>query len=135
MGGANECKSKSTLVDYHHTSCRSHTQYGWGKGITKTSSLLGQAYHLTWCTNITQKIINHTWAPAATSKMTQINTGKGYPIISRSITRTVPTIHSVKRHQSCLPQDSGSNRKKLHGPNRKVPSYIQQGQQVYPGRL
>ena len=51
-GSAYECKSKITLLDYHHTSFWIPTQYGWGKTITKTFSLLGQAYHLTWCKNI-----------------------------------------------------------------------------------
>ena len=32
---AYECKSKSILVDYHHTSWWSPTHYGWGKAITK----------------------------------------------------------------------------------------------------
>ena len=99
------------------------------------SSLIGQAYHLTWRTNIYRKKINHTWAPSATPKRPHTNTGKGYPIRARSRTRLVTTIHEVKRHQCCLPQDSGSNRKKLYGPIRKVPSYIQQGQHVYPGRI
>ena len=94
----------------------------------KNSSLFGQAYHWTCCTNIYQKKINHTWAPSSTAKMPQINTGKGYPFISRFITRLVPTIHEVRRHQSCLLQDSGSLRENLYGPNRKFPSYIKQGQ-------
>ena len=34
-GSAYECKSNSTLVDYHHTSYWGPTQYGWGKAITK----------------------------------------------------------------------------------------------------
>ena len=35
--------------------------------LQKTSSLFGQAYHLTWCRNISnQKTINHTWAPSTT---------------------------------------------------------------------
>ena len=74
------------------------------------------------------KKINHTWAPPATAKRPQINTGKGYPFIYRSITRPVPTIHAVRRHQSCLLQDIGSLRENVYGPNRKVPSYIKQGQ-------
>ena len=82
-----------------------------------------------------QKRINHTWASSATSKKPQINTGKGNPIISRSRTIPINTIHAVRRPHFCLPQDSGSNRKKLHGTNRKVTSYIQKGQQVYSGML
>ena len=54
-GSVYDCKSKSTLVDYHHTSCWSPTKSGWGKTITKNSSFIGQAYHLTWCTNIYPK--------------------------------------------------------------------------------
>ena len=50
-GSAYKCKSKSTLVDYHHTSCWIPTHSGWGKSITKNSLLLGQAYHWTWFTN------------------------------------------------------------------------------------
>ena len=34
-GSAYECKSKKTLVDYHHASCWSPTQSGWGKETTK----------------------------------------------------------------------------------------------------
>ena len=34
-GSAYECKSKNTLVDYHHTSCWSPTHSVWGKAITK----------------------------------------------------------------------------------------------------
>ena len=32
---AYECKSKKTLVDYHHASCWIPTHSGWGKAITK----------------------------------------------------------------------------------------------------
>ena len=34
-GSAYECKSKNTLVDYHHTSCWRPTHSGWVKAITK----------------------------------------------------------------------------------------------------
>ena len=34
-GSAYECKSKKTLVDYHHASCWSPIRSGWGKAITK----------------------------------------------------------------------------------------------------
>ena len=34
-GGAYECKSKKTLVDYHHASCWIPTHSGWEKAITK----------------------------------------------------------------------------------------------------
>ena len=51
-GSLYEWKFKSTLADYHHTSCWSSTQSGWVVEITKSSSLLGQAYHLTLCRNI-----------------------------------------------------------------------------------
>ena len=54
-GNTYEYKSKSTLVDYHHAACWIPTQSGWGKGITKKSSLLSQAYYMTWCTNIYPK--------------------------------------------------------------------------------
>ena len=30
-----ECKSKSTLVDFHHANCWSPNQYRWGEAITK----------------------------------------------------------------------------------------------------
>ena len=82
-----------------------------------------------------EKTINHTWAPSATSKRPQINTWKVNPIIPISITIPVTTIHTVRIHQYCLPQDSGYHRKKLHVPNRKVSSYIQKWKQVYPGCL
>ena len=36
------------------------------KQSQKHSSLLGQAYYLTWCRNIYPKTINHNWAPSAT---------------------------------------------------------------------
>ena len=98
-GSAYGCKSKITLVDYHHTSCWIPTKSGLGKEITKNSSLLGQAYHWTWCTNIYRKKINHTSAPSETAKMPQINTGKGYPFRYRSRTITVSTIQAVRRHQ------------------------------------
>ena len=75
--------------------------------------------------------VNHTWSPSSTSKRPQINTGKGNQIRTISRTRPISTIHKVRRHQSFLPQDSGSNRKILYGPNRKVIGYIQQGKQVY----
>ena len=35
VGSAYKCKSKSTLVDYHHPSFWSPTHSGWGKAITK----------------------------------------------------------------------------------------------------
>ena len=65
-GSAYEWKLKGTLVDYHQTSCWRPNQSGWGKEITKNYSLIGQAYHLTWCRNIYKKKINYTWAPSAT---------------------------------------------------------------------
>ena len=77
----------------------------------KTSSLLGQAYHLTWCRNIYPKKFNHNWAPSATLKRPQINTGKGNPVRTRSRTIPIPPIHVVIRHQYCLPQDSGQTGK------------------------
>ena len=43
-----QCKSKDTLVDYHHATCRRSTQSWWVKENLKTS-LIGRAYHLTWC--------------------------------------------------------------------------------------
>ena len=61
-----------------------------------------------------------------------INTVKGTPGRTISITRSIYPIHAVRSHQSCLPQDSGFNRKFLHGPNRKVPSYIHQGNKYIP---
>ena len=82
-----------------------------------------------------KKTINHTWAPSATLKRPNINTGKGTPVRTRSRTIPIFPVHAVRRHQSCLHKVSGSNRKILHGPNRKVPSYIQQGQQLYTGRI
>ena len=51
-GSVYGCKSKGTLVDYHHTSCWIPTKSGWVRAITKNYSLLGQAYHLTLCKNI-----------------------------------------------------------------------------------
>ena len=48
-GSVYECKSKGTLIDYHHASCWIPTQYRWVKAIKKTSSLIGRAYHLTLC--------------------------------------------------------------------------------------
>ena len=82
-----------------------------------------------------QKKINYTWSSSETSKRPQINTVKGNPIIYRSRTIPIPTIHTVRRHQYFLPQDSGSNRNILHGPNRKIPSYIKQGKKVYTGSI
>ena len=51
-GSAYACKSKGTLVDYHHASFWSPTQSGWVKAITNNFFILGQAYHLTLCINI-----------------------------------------------------------------------------------
>ena len=47
-GSAYECESKRTLVDYHHVSFCSSTQYGWGKAITKnfSTSYLGLSFDL-----------------------------------------------------------------------------------------
>ena len=50
-GSAYKCKSKKTLVDYHHAYCWIPTQLGWVKAIKNISSLLGQAYQWTWFTN------------------------------------------------------------------------------------
>ena len=99
-----------------------------GKQSQKTSSLIGQAYNWTCFTNTSQKKINHTWAPPATAKGPQINTRKGHAFRTISITRLVPTSHAVRKHQSCLLQDSGYFRENLYRPNRKVPSHIKQGQ-------
>ena len=41
-GSAYDCKSKGTLVDYHHVSCWRHNQSGWGKAITKTFHFLAR---------------------------------------------------------------------------------------------
>ena len=48
VGSAYECKSKITLVDYHHASCWSPTQSRWGKAITKKyfNSWPGLSYDL-----------------------------------------------------------------------------------------
>ena len=47
-------------------------------------------------------IINHTWAPPVTAKRPQINTGKGKTFRAKSRTIPVPTINSVRKHQSCF---------------------------------
>ena len=54
-GSACECKFKSTLVDYHHASCLIPTHSEGGKQSQKNSSLLGQTYNSTWCTNTSRK--------------------------------------------------------------------------------
>ena len=115
-------KSHWWIITTHHAGAPLNLD--GGNQSQKTSSLLGQAHHLTWCTNIYPKTINHTWAPSATSKRPQINTVKGTPVRTRYRTRPISAIHAVRRHQSCLPRDIGFNREILHGPNRKVPSYI-----------
>ena len=51
-GSVYDCKSKGTLVDYHHAPFWIPTQYGWVRSTTKNYSLLGQAYHLNFCRNI-----------------------------------------------------------------------------------
>ena len=123
-GRAYECKSKITLVDYHHASFWSPTQYGLRKSITNKFIISWPGLSLDLVHRNLSKKINHTWAPSETAKRSKINTGKGYLIRARSRTRPVPTIHSVRKQQSCLLQDSGSLSKKIYGPNRKVPSYI-----------
>ena len=47
-GSAYKCKSKSTLVDYHHPYCWIPTQYGWEKAITKNffTSWIGLSFDL-----------------------------------------------------------------------------------------
>ena len=132
-GSVYVCKSKGTLVGYHHTSCWSPTQSGWVRAITKKffTSWPGLSYDLVH--KYLTKKINHTWA------RTTINTEKINLIITRSRTwtRTIPisSIHAVRRNQSYIHQDSGFDRENLNGLNRKVPSYIQQGQQVYTGSI
>ena len=65
-GSAYECKSKITLVYYHHASCWIPTQSEWGKSITKKifTSWLGLSFDLVQ--KYLSKKINHTWAPSAT---------------------------------------------------------------------
>ena len=76
-GSAYNCKSKSTLVDYHHVFLWRPTQYGWGKAITKIffTSCPGLSLDLVH-KHLTKKI-NRNCAPPATSERPQINTGKG----------------------------------------------------------
>ena len=77
-GSAYECKSKITLVDYHHASFWIPTQSGWGKAITqKLIRFLARPIIWPGAQTFIQKTINHTWEPSATSKRPQINTGKG----------------------------------------------------------
>ena len=113
-GSAYKCKSTSTLVDYHHASCWIPTNSGQGK---VTSSLIGQAYHWTWFTKTSQKTINHTWAPPATAEEPQIHTRKSHASRPRSRARPVSSSHTVRKHQSCRLQDSGSFRENLYRPN------------------
>ena len=74
-GIAYKCKSKRTLMDYQHASCWTLTKSGWGKSTTKNSSLLVQAYHLTWCTDIYPKkqstILGHLQKPRKGLRSTQ----------------------------------------------------------------
>ena len=73
-----------------------------------------------------KKTINHTWAPLATAEGRLINTRKVHAFRTRSRARPVPTIHSVRKHQYCLLQDSGSFWENVYTPNRKVTSHIKQ---------
>ena len=107
-GSAYECKSKSTLVEYHHASCWSPTHSGWGKAITKNFSTSWPGLSTDLVHKHINKKINHTWVPPATAKGPQINTRKGNAFITRSGARPVTKIHAVRKHQSCLLQDSGS---------------------------
>ena len=108
-GSAYECKSKSTLVDYHHISCWSPTHSGWVKAITKNffTSWPGLSLEMVH-KHLTRKKINRTWTPPATAKGPHINTRKGHAFISRSRTIPVPTIQAVRKYQYYLLQDSGS---------------------------
>ena len=106
--------------------------YTW-KSIKHNTSWSGPSLDLVH-KHLTKKI-KHTWAPPATTKGPFINTIKGHAFRTRSRARPVPTIHAVRKRQSCLLQDSGSFRGNLYGPNRKFTSHIKQRKQVYPGRL
>ena len=54
-----------------------------------------------------EKTINYTWEPPATADGPQINTRKGHASTTRPRARSVPSIHTVRKHQYCLLQDSG----------------------------
>ena len=74
-GSAYECKSKSTLVDYHHASCRSPTQSGWGKSITKNffTSWPGLSFDLVhkYLTKKQSTILGHLQQPRKGLRSTQ----------------------------------------------------------------
>ena len=122
-------------MDYHHVSCWIPTQSGWGKSITKKlfTSWPGLS------SDLMQKYLTRNNQPYLATFDNQVKAyyphRKGTPGRTRSRTRPIYPIHAFRRHQSCLPQDSGCNREKVHEPNRKVPSYIQQGQQLYTGSV
>ena len=103
------------------------------KKSQKNSSLIGQAYHLTCCTNIYPKkptILGHLQQPrkgliSTQEKLIQSNIYPEqyqFPSSTQSLDTNLVFLKKVDLIE-----------KKIHGPNRKVPSYIQQGQQVYPG--
>ena len=122
-------------MDYHHASCWSPTEYWWGKSTTKKffTSLPGLL------SDPVQKYLpknNQPYlVPLTIKERPTINIGNGTARRTRSRTRKIYPIQAVRRHQYCLPQDSGFNRKILHRPNRKVISDIHQGQQVYNGSI
>ena len=83
-GSAYECKSKKTLVDYHHTSCWIPTHSGWGKAITKTFFTSWPGLSVDLVHKHLKKKIHHTWAPPATAEGTQIHTRKDHSPRPRS---------------------------------------------------
>ena len=75
-GSAYKCKSKKTLVDYHHASCWIPTHSGWGKAITKDffTSWTGLSLDLVH-KHLTKKI-HHAWEPPATAEGPQTHTSQ-----------------------------------------------------------
>ena len=126
-GSAYEWKSKKTLVEYHHTSCWSPTNLGWGKSITKKHFTSWPGLSVELVQKHLKKKIHHTWAPPATAEGPQIHTRKGHASRPRSRVWPVPSIHIVRKHQSCLFQDSWSVRGNVYRSNSKVPSHFKQG--------
>ena len=106
-----------------------------GKQSQKTSSLLCQAYHMTWCTNIYPKNNQPYLGTFRNLEKASDQHKKIYSSQNQIQNKTNFHHPSSQTTPIFLPQDSGYNRKILHGPNRKVTSYIQQGQQLYTGSI
>ena len=127
-GSAYRCKSKKTLVDYHHASCWSPTHLRWGKAITKNffTSWPGLSLDLVH-KHITKKqttILGHLQQPQKGLRSTQEKVM--HPNLDPEHDQ-FPQATQSENNNIVFFKTVDISGKKLYRSNRKVPSHFKLG--------